>query len=189
MRRHSHWNITHGLRYNKANATSIINALNTETSSLDLLGNGIPPRLGHCDEEFWHHLFLFSRFDVNNRHLRFKNLIFPHDLEQGLCTMYVHWPNYHPKSVFRSEIISLKTTEVEGQHIIRAPLKLLSQLRKSSSFFFIRKLVDNGTETFLPQCMKKRSFQGFYDASYRGLLSLRDGLSILNIYGAMEFWI
>ena len=101
--------------------------------------------------------------------------------------MYVHWPNYHPKSVFRSEIISLKTTEVEGQHIIRAPLKLLSQLRKSSSFFFIRKLVDNGTETFLPQRMKKRSFQGFYDASYRGLLSLRDGLSILNIYGAVEF--
>ena len=79
---------------------------------------------------------MFSRFDVNNRHLRFKNLIFPHDLEQGLCTMYVHWPNYHPKSVFRSEIISLKTTEVEGQHIIRAPLKIAITVEEIKFFLF-----------------------------------------------------
>ena len=97
--------------------------------------------------------------------------------------MYVHWPNYHPKSVFRDGIVTLKETDVEGQHIIRAPITLLSQLRKSSSFFFVRKLVDNGSETFLPQRMKKRSFQGFYDSSFRGLVSLREGLSMLDVYG------
>ena len=176
--KHHQW-----ITLNKGDATSIINAINANLSFYDVLGKRIPSPLGHSDEEFWHHLFLFSRFDTINQSSHSINLTFPHNLEQGRCTMYVHWPNYHPNSVFRSEIINLKATDVEGQHIIRAPLTLLSQLRKSSSFFFVRKFVDNGTETFLPQRMKKRSFQGFYDASFRGLVSLREGLNILKIYG------
>ena len=176
--KHHQW-----ITLNRHNATSIVAATaSTKLPFADVLGKIIPSPLGHAEEEFWHHLFLYSRFDATKQSSYFKLLSFPYNLEQGSCITYVHWPDYDPMSVFRKEVSVAKSIEVDGQHIIRAPLSLLSHLKNSSSFFFVRKFVDNGTDTYLPPRMRKRIFQGFHDASYRGLLSLRDAATFLKIF-------
>ena len=88
-------------------------------------------------------------------------------------------------SLFRYDVDMLRATDVDGQHILVAPLTFLAQLRDSNSFFFVRKLVDNGNDTWLPPRMKKRNFQGFYNgtASSRGtLLSLRVAIEQLHVF-------
>ena len=193
--KHHQW-----ITLNRPNATSIVNAIrSTNNGSLDVLGRIIPRPLGHSEEEFWHHLFLYSRFNANNQStaVRFSTnnqsttLRFPSHVEQGSCVTYVYWPNYHPMSLFRTDIDMLKATDVDGQHIIRAPLSFLIQLRHSTSFFFIRKLVDTGNDTFLPPRMRKRNFQGFYNdttttsmspSPHGTLLSLREAIEQLKVY-------
>ena len=175
--KHHQW-----ITLNRHDASTIVTATSsTNNISLDVSGRMIPSPLGHAEEEFWFHLFLYSRFVVNNQ----SNVLrFPYPLEQGSCITYVYWPNYHPMSLFRKDVDMLRAMDVEGQHIIRAPLTFLAQLKDSHSFFFVRKLIDNGSSSFLPPRMKKRSFQGFYNGtSSQGiLLSLREAIAQLRVY-------
>jgi hypothetical protein len=154
----------------------------------------MPSQVGHCDEEFWHHLFLFSRFQSGNESLRkfpsksppnskleMKNYTFPSKIEQGNCPTYVYWDDYLEKSPFRSDVQMLHARDMSGQHIIHPHLSFLSDLRQSKSFYFLRKMVDIGNNTFLPQRMKN-GFLGFRNESSERFISLLEAITYLRIF-------
>jgi hypothetical protein len=134
----------------------------------------MPSQIGHCDEEFWYHLILFSRFRIGNESSRnLMKYIFPFKVDQGNCPTYVYWPDYPETSVFRSDVQTLHAGDAVGQHIIHPQLSFLSDLKRSKLFYFVRKFVDIGNNYLLPQRMKN-SFSGFRNGSSERLISLME---------------
>jgi hypothetical protein len=97
---------------------------------------------------------------------------FPSTKIQGSCPMYVWWDNYPADSPFVSEgIPRITERETKGaQTIVITPENLLRKLRKSSNFYFIRKMrgeiptnyveLANGTHLTLYEGVK---YVGLYD--------------------------
>jgi hypothetical protein len=154
--KHHQW-----ITLNRENASSIIRGIQSQNATFAIKNLSLASPLFHCDEEFWHHLFLFSVFSTksNETSSNFMNLKFPHKQEQGNCPTYVYWSDYYDNSVFKADVQTLNIRDVVGQHIISPPLSFLLDLHRSRSFFFIRKFIDSGNDSFLPQRMKNR-FQG-----------------------------
>lgn len=171
--KHHQW-----ITLNRNDASTIVHAMQSGNDGVDRSGRPIPGTLAHSDEEFWHFLFLFSRFRNISSH---RNLRYPSLVEQGNCTTYVYWPDYNKDSVFTKEIGHLHPSEVNGQHIIKPQITILENLRTSKSFFFARKFVDNKDNTFLPERMK-HGFKGFKDALKSNLTQLSDAINEKQIY-------
>jgi hypothetical protein len=181
--KHHQW-----ITLNRENTSSIISGIQSNNAEFDVNGISIPSKVGHSDEEFWHHLFLFSRFcKASNKSLsNLMNLKFPHKFEQGNCPTYVYWDDYSDNSVFKVDVKSLHMQDVVGQHIVSPHLSFLLELRRSKSFYFVRKFVDNGNDTFLPQRMfynkDLNRFKGFRNHSSEGFISLLDAFIHLKIF-------
>lgn len=99
----------------------------------------------HCWEEFYYPSAinketLGATFDPMNSSK--WGLTFPSGKIQGSCPMFVWWVDYPDGSPFVSEgIPRLTTRETKGaQMIVITPETLLRQLRKSSNFYFLRKM-------------------------------------------------
>jgi phage terminase large subunit-like protein len=99
----------------------------------------------HCWEEYYYPVAtvkgaLGGTFDPINASA--WNLDFPVNKEQGKCVMYVWWADYGSESPFVAEgIPRLTERETKGaQMLVITPESLLKALRKSSGFYFMRKI-------------------------------------------------
>jgi hypothetical protein len=135
---------------NRENASSIIRGIQSQNATFAIKNLSLASKLFHCDEEFWHHLFLFSVFSTakNESKNNLMNLKFPYKLEQGNCPTYVYWADYPDNSVFTADVQALNIRDVVEQHIISPPLSFLLDLHRSKSFYFVRKFIDSGNDSY-----------------------------------------
>jgi hypothetical protein len=92
-------------------------------------------------EEFW---FGPSIFGLHNLSAPYNVFDYPSESEQGMCPMYVWWPDSDPQSQFRRDIPELTEANTQGnQRLWEVPLDFIKAMRKSS-FLFARKWNDLG---------------------------------------------
>ncbi len=93
-----------------------------------------------CMEEWW---FTPAIFGVHNASAAGLNPFnYPSDVEQGVCPMYVWWPDYDKNSQFKRGVPELTEEHTKGnQRLWSVPLDFIKGLRQSS-FLFARKWSD-----------------------------------------------